>query len=95
MRADMEKRVAGMPPLYHLVLRVQLEEFEQWSHAALAKGKILTDWAIDCIKEAYQADISLENRHSSPESANIDPGKSPLAALPPPEIESMPSSRGA
>jgi hypothetical protein len=56
MRADKEKADAAQPSLSHLVVRVGVDEFEAWSRAALAKGQIVTDWAIDAIREAYEAE---------------------------------------
>lgn len=41
----------GTTPLATIVLRLGPEQFEQWSAAALASGKVLTRWAVDALDE--------------------------------------------
>ena len=46
--------------LTHLMLTVPLNEFEDWSRAALLKNQIVTHWAIDAIRQAYQSENVLK-----------------------------------
>ena len=55
MKADAEKLDTLQPSLSHIVIRVNSDDFDAWSRAALAKGQILTDWVIESIREAYNA----------------------------------------
>jgi hypothetical protein len=70
MAAPEEKPPASVPVESVLVIKTTPAENEAWSKAALAKGKILSDWAIDAIRSAYQAEQSTlaihPRSHSSP-----------------------------
>ncbi len=61
MRADQEKTAASQPTLQNVVIRVDVEEFEEWSRAGLAHGQIVTDYCLAAIRAAYQADQAKGN----------------------------------
>jgi SOS-response transcriptional repressor LexA len=58
--AEEERLRSGDPPQSHLVLRLNVDEFEAWNRAALAKRQIVTDWAVSAIRAAYEAELRLK-----------------------------------
>ncbi len=58
MRSDAELHESREEPQSHLVIRTSAEEFDNWSRAALAKGQIITDYAIAAIRQAYQGELA-------------------------------------
>jgi hypothetical protein len=51
-----EKPPASVPVESVLVIKTTPAENEAWSKAALAKGMILSDWAIDALRSAYHTE---------------------------------------
>lgn len=58
MADDEEKRKNKADPLHHLIVTVPLEEFRTWEHAAVLKQTTTTDYCVEAIREAYQADTA-------------------------------------
>lgn len=56
MRADADKIASTRPTLQNLVLRVEVEEFEDWNRAANANGQIVSDYCLSAIRAAYEAE---------------------------------------
>lgn len=44
----------------HLMLTVPLSEFDEWCRAALLKNQIVSKWAHEAIREAYQRENILK-----------------------------------
>lgn len=53
LRQSAEAAVPELPAISSLVIRVAAEEFDDWNRAAMAKGKLVSEWAIDSIRDAY------------------------------------------
>jgi len=60
MLEDEERHKQKADPLHHLILTVPLDEFRQWEQAALLQTMTTTDYCIESIREAYQADMTLQ-----------------------------------
>lgn len=56
---DEERHKDKADPEHHLILTVPLEEFRRWEQAALLKQLTTTDYCVESIREAYQADMRL------------------------------------
>jgi len=56
-----------------ITLEVTPEQFDEWSQAALAEGKILRQWAIDSLDAAAEADA---------DTTGSSPAPNPLHSLP-------------
>ena len=52
----------------HLMLTVPLTEFDEWCRAALLNGQIVSQWALQSIRDAYQQEhlIKLSEVASDP-----------------------------
>jgi hypothetical protein len=59
MADDAEKRKNKADPLHHLIVTVPLEEFRTWEQAALLKQTTTTEYCVEAIRDAYQADMQL------------------------------------
>ena len=62
-----------------IILEVPRDQFDDWSRAALAEGKILREWAIDALDEAAADD---EVRHSTGSGDPFNPIQSLKVAEP-------------
>lgn len=56
---DSEPAAKGDEKVTHLMLTVPLDEFEDWCRASLLKNQIVTKWAIQAIRDAYQLEHAL------------------------------------
>jgi hypothetical protein len=54
MREDAEKTKVQHEQMTHLSIPATMAEFNAWSKAALAKQQILTEWAAEAVRNAYQ-----------------------------------------
>jgi hypothetical protein len=59
MAEDAQRAATDADPQSHLVLRVALEEYERWEQAALLQTTTLSNYCLEAIREAYQADLGL------------------------------------
>lgn len=65
-RIKEEERVRTQDiPMSHLVLKLESNEFDCWSRAALSRNKIVSDWVVDSIREMYQAHL-VESQSTPP-----------------------------
>lgn len=77
MEADREAIRSRQPaPDQNLVLEVDPETFDQYNRAALSKGLIVRDWAVDTLNRAAERDVEDSKKFGVPseavESASID-----------------------
>ncbi len=60
MHADREAERAARPaPEQNLVLEVSPETFDRYNHAALDRGMIVRDWAVDALNQAARRQPKL------------------------------------
>lgn len=60
MAEDAQRAATDADPQCHLVLRVALEEYERWEHAALLQTTTLSNYCIEAIRDAYREDMQLQ-----------------------------------
>ena len=58
MRSDADIQNSATPALSNVVLRIDTDEFEDWSHAGLAKGQTVTEYALSSIRSAREAELA-------------------------------------
>lgn len=77
MDADREAARSRQPaPDQNLVLEVDPETFDQYNRAALSKGLIVRDWAVDTLNQAAERDVENAKEFGVPaedvEAASTD-----------------------